>query len=342
MCVNITNVLHENGHEVILCATRAGGPLEKSIASGVKYHILHKKHSADIAAFRRLVRIIRENDIALIHAHSSSVFWAVAAKLIVKNIKVIWHDHLGLRIYERNANVFYKLFSRWIDGIIAVNKDLAEWSHMNMKVLSDRVVIINNFPLLTILIKQTVPEVFTIVCLANLRPQKNHETIVRAVALLVKLDLPRRLNVIFSGSDDGSNYSRRIKQLINDLGLENIIDMPGSVEDTAALIAGADCGVLSSVSEGLPVALLEYGMAALPVVVTDVGQCADVVDQGKCGKLVMPDDHTAFANELLWIMENPDLASEMGLALKERVLREFGPHQFIFKYEDLLQEIYTA
>ena len=51
---------------------------------------------------------------------------------------------------------------------------------------------------------------------------------------------------------------------------------------------GADCGVLSSVSEGLPVSLLEYGMAGLPVIVTDVGQCAEVVGNGRFGRVVPP------------------------------------------------------
>lgn len=342
MCVNITNVLHENGHEVILCATREGGPLEKFVTSGAKYHILNKKHSADLIAFRRLISIVRKNDITVIHAHSSSLFWAIAVKICVKRIKVIWHDHLGARSNEKGRNPFYRFLSDRIDAVIAVNQELADWSRKNMKVPPERIVLINNFPMLNVVRRSPDPRIFTVVCLANLRPQKDHETLVRAVALLAKQDLPKEMKVILAGSDDDSNYSLRIKHLIIDLGLEQIIEMPGSVEDTASLLAGADCGVLSSVSEGLPVALLEYGMAALPVVVTDVGQCAEATGYGKFGRIVPSGNPEKLADELSWIVQNREPAIAMGATFKEYLKREYGSGQFMKQYECLFSKIAKA
>jgi len=339
MCVNIANVLHENGYEITLCATHAGGPLEKFIKRDIRFFILNKKHSLDLNAFRRLVDIVRRNNITVIHAHSSSVFWAVALKFFIKNIKVIWHDHLGLKVTDRRTKFIYKLISGKIDAIIAVNEALAEWSRRNMKVPAEKIIVINNFPLLNNIIRNSNPNYFTIVCLANLRPQKDHETLVRAVSLLTKQDMPKKLKVILAGSDDDKDYTHRIRQLVSDLNLEQIIDMPGPVEDTTSLLAGADCGVLSSVSEGLPVALLEYGMARLPVVVTNVGQCAEVVDYGNCGLLVLPGNCEQFSLSLFKLINDSELQKELGEKLHARITSFYSGKKFLNTYSSFLKEI---
>ena len=342
MCINISNVLDEHGYDVHLCATRIGGPLEKYVAPSIKLHILGKKNSIDFVTFKRILGIIKDNDIEIIHAHSSSLFWAIAAKRIEGEIKVIWHDHLGMRINDRKKNLIYKLISGKIDGIIAVTDDLAVWSRNNMKVQVNRILMINNFPSLNIVHRNPDPEYFTIVCLANLRPEKDHETLVRAVSLLKGQNLPKKLKVILAGSVDDSNYVERIKDLIVTHGLDNIIEVPGSIEDTASLLAKADCGVLSSVSEGLPISLLEYGLSALPTVVTNVGYCSNVIGNGKYGKLINSGDAIGLSENILFYMSNPVIANEVGLSFKEHIISNYGADNYLLRYLDLLKEIQTV
>jgi len=339
MCVNIANVLHENGYEVQVCASRKGGTLEKFILPGIKYHILKKRNSVDIFAFYRFVRIVKNERIDIIHAHSSSIFWAVMAKLFVRNLKVIWHDHLGLKVKDRKAKFFYIFSSRCIDAIISVNNELAEWARKYMHVPYDKIFMINNFPSLNSLKKRSNPEVFTIVCLANLRPQKDHPTLLRAIAQLKERNLPKRLKVILAGSYDDQEYVGKLRALISDLGLEEIIEMPGLVEVTASLLASADCGVLTSVSEGLPVALLEYGLAGLPVVVTDVGQCAEVVGYGKNGMLIKPGDSSGLTNSLLQLVNNNELCAKLSKGLECQVIKNYGAENFLRRYRTVLSFI---
>ncbi len=339
MCVNITDVLQDNGHFVTLCVSRAGGALEKLVNPDANYYVLYKRNALDIFAFSRFISIIRNRGIELIHAHSSSLFWAIAAKLITKHIKVIWHDHLGLKVTDRRAKFMYATVSPVIDAIITVNHELAAWSRLHMKVQPERIIMINNFPLLKISKRQPNHELFIVVCLANLRPQKDHETLVRAVALLKEKELPKKLKVILAGSEDDLIYSSILRNLIKDLSLEHIIDMWGSVEDTSSLLSMADCGVLSSLSEGLPVALLEYGLASLPVVVTDVGECAEVVGYGKYARLTSAGDADGLANQLLWVINNCEEARIMGEKFKDHVVKEYGPEKFMSKYEVILNVI---
>jgi len=336
MCVNIANVLHENAYEVQVCAARKGGPLEKFILPGVKYHILKKRNSVDIFAFYRFVRIVKNERIDIIHAHSSSIFWAVMAKLFVRNLKVIWHDHFGARFSESFNNIFYIIFSFRVDAIIAVNDELADWSRKYMKIPNEKIFMINNFAVLKPLENKSESKKFTIVCLANLRSPKDHSTLLKAVAQLKEMAPSNNIKVILAGATDDYEYTGKLRTLINDLELEEIIEMTGPVEDTASLLASADCGVLTSVSEGLPVALLEYGMAGLPVVVTNVGQCAEVVDYGKYGFLIEPGDFNELARYFKFLMLNREFRHELGAKLKERVMASYSCNAFLQQYKRIL------
>ena len=165
---------------------------------------------------------------------------------------------------------------------------------------------------------------------------------IKAIGILAVRKLPKKLKVILAGSYDKDEYFNELRTLVDSLGLGEIIEFRGPVEDTAALLASADCGVLSSVSEGLPVSLLEYGVAGLPVVVTDVGQCADVVDYGKSGRLVPAGDHEAMADELRLYIENPEGARNMGIAFRTHVMAEYGPGHYLSKYQGLINRILEA
>lgn len=340
MAVNISNVLQEGGHQVILCASWETGSLEKFVDEEVKVVSLKKKNALDIFAFIRFLKIIISQRIELIHAHSSSIFWAVAAKIVNPDLQIIWHDHFGLGDRLKGSDrIAWQFISPMIDAIIAVNETLMNWSRRNMKVKNDNIVFINNFPLLPELQRQSATEITTIICLANLRAQKDHLTLIKAIDLLQKSNPNPKLKVIFAGIILHDEYLNNITQLITELGLNDTIQLAGPVEDTASLLAGADIGVLSSVSEGLPVSLLEYGLAGLPVVVTNVGQCSDVVGNGKYGKVVPASRPSMFANELSWLIENPQLAKDMGNAFKNQVEQNYGANRFLREYEELLKKI---
>lgn len=342
MAVNISNVLADNGYEVWLCASRTGGALECFVDKKENYLQLAKKHGLDIAAFFRLVKLIRKNKITLIHAHSSSVFWAVAAKVFCPDIKVIWHDHLGKRIEEEKLNrIIIIIISFLIDGVISVNDILKTWSQKKLSVTASKIVFINNFPLL----RAAKPEekitnkILQILCLANLRWQKDHITLIKAIDLLVNQKNITNFNVALAGIYSDDDYYRAIKSEIETRALNNYFEIRGSVSDTASLLYSADIGVLSSVSEGLPVSLLEYGLAGLPVVVTHVGQCAEVVDNGNVGMLVPPSNPEALAQALLTFIQQPELRISFGSKFKHRVESAYGAGKFMEEYKKLIESV---
>jgi len=164
-------------------------------------------------------------------------------------------------------------------------------------------------------IKKSSQELPVIICIANLRQVKDHHTLVQALGILKEKGIPFRAWLV--GADFRDEYSKSLKRLVCSLGLNDQVEFLGARTDVGELLCQADIGVLSSISEGLPVALLEYGMASLPVIATDVGQCQKVI--GDAG-LVVPVQHPEKMAEALEIfLSDFEKRVEFGKQFKSRV-----------------------
>ena len=90
-------------------------------------------------------------------------------------------------------------------------------------------------------------------------------------------------------------------------------------------------------------ALLEYGMAGLPVVATGVGQCAEVLDGGRAGISVPPSEPAKLAESLISLLESDELRRELGQKLRQRVLKLYSSDAVITEvcrmYEEVLNRV---
>jgi glycosyltransferase involved in cell wall biosynthesis len=118
-----------------------------------------------------------------------------------------------------------------------------------------------------------------------------------------------------------------------------VIHSYGSVPDIPYVLSQASIGVLSSKSEGLPLSLLEYGKAGLPVVVTDVGQCPELVQHKSNGMIVAPQNPKALASAIEYLIQNPSEAQEYAKGLQAKVHESYSEDavikRFIAMYKDL-------
>jgi glycosyltransferase involved in cell wall biosynthesis len=112
-------------------------------------------------------------------------------------------------------------------------------------------------------------------------------------------------------------------------------------DDVAAILESSDIAVLSSRSEGLPIALLEYGMAGLPAVATNVGQCAEVLANGAAGVLVPPSSPEELAAALLSLLGSPSRRATLGAKLRERVTSEYGAQRIVTQVADVYRQVLT-
>jgi glycosyltransferase involved in cell wall biosynthesis len=107
--------------------------------------------------------------------------------------------------------------------------------------------------------------------------------------------------------------------------LDGIVELLGArtQSDVAEMLPAADCYIQSSVSEGIPVALMEAMACELPVVATRITGIPELVLDGKTGLLVPPGDIKALSDALIVIRDAPEIAKSMGKVARSWVMDEF-------------------
>ena len=100
-----------------------------------------------------------------------------------------------------------------------------------------------------------------------------------------------------------------------------------------------DVGVLTSLSEGLSNALIEYGALGVPTVATDVGGNAEIVKDGVSGSLVPPSSPEALARRVLELLENEELRQSFGIEAEKHVLNKFSEAAIISAYDQCYRKI---
>ncbi|PZV79130.1 glycosyltransferase involved in cell wall biosynthesis [Algoriphagus aquaeductus] len=334
MSVNISGVLAERGWESHLVVSRKSGGLETFIPNGVTVHYLNKKTFYDVFAFWNLLKITRRVNPNIVHAHSTSVFWAVLLKMVLGKFVLVWHDHFGLsdqlRIYPRKEMI---LLSKWISKIVVVNHKLESFWKMTFSYRENDVQYIPNFPWL-VLNPEGKFEKFTFLNLANFRPQKDQLNLLEAIYLLKSEGLNFRTLLVGEWVDP--EWGTMVRKKAEELDLGDFVEFVGPVNDISAYLQKSHAGVLSSESEGLPVALLEYGLAALPVVTTNVGDCEKVICRENLGIIVPKSSPKELAEGMKKFLLDYHKSKELGENLKTFVEMEFGKEKFLQKYEELL------
>ena len=177
MAVNYANALAARIDFSGLVATRAEGNLKSHLDASVGYLFLNKKATIDFGAIFRLKKYCKKHKIEFLHPHSSSYFTALLLKFVYPKIKIIWHDHNGLSEFiSSQKSIVLKIASFFFKGIIVVNYKLKAWAEKELN--CKKVIYLPNF---TAIDSVVIAETFLkgtagkrILCLANLRDQKNH------------------------------------------------------------------------------------------------------------------------------------------------------------------------
>ncbi|GGD02528.1 glycosyltransferase [Hyunsoonleella pacifica] len=324
VAVNLANILHSEVDQTFLCATRQGGLLKQSLSPEVGYLFLNKRFTLDTKAIFKLHRFVKHNRVDIIHAHSTSFFLAILVKVLNKKVKIVWHDHYGKSEFlkERNYDVL-KYCSNLFSHVFCVNRLLEVWAKKNLKSVS--VSYLQNFLVENVMSPTTTlngVDGKRIVHLANLRSQKDHISLLRAFKTVVLKHPDWTLHCL--GKDFMNGYSNEVKSEIDRLNLNESVFLYGSCSDVFHVLRKCQIGVLSSKSEGLPLALLEYGSQGLPVVATNVGNCKDVILNSSYGQLIEPMDVEQLQNALSYFIENPDKQKESGTKLKQHIRMNFS------------------
>ncbi|WP_196886347.1 glycosyltransferase [Aureivirga sp. CE67] len=338
MAVNIANSLTQSNQKTFLCSTREEGDLKKNLLPEVEYLFLNKKKTFDFSAVQLLIQFLKKNDIKIIHVHTTSLFFSCLVKLLYSPIKIVWHNHTGA---NTNSDLKRKIFLKsqlfFTSKVINVSFELNEWVKQKLKFKNSY--FIQNFSNLNSDLKRTTlkgHKDFRIVCVAGFRSEKNHLNLVQAFKKVQSKIPEATLHLV--GKLYQSEYTKSVYDLVELYKISDKVHFYGACSDVSNILKQSSVGVLSSDSEGLPVSLLEYGMSNLPIVVTDVGQCSTVLENGKYGELVPIKNAEALGNAIIKTLENKEESLQKADLLSE-YLKENYSKRVILKQ---IQEIYYS
>jgi glycosyltransferase involved in cell wall biosynthesis len=218
-----------------------------------------------------------------------------------------------------------RALTRRVDRVIAITGALARFNVERVGLPADKVEVVHygldsappawgeNPPVL-------LPEgARVLLAICRLVPQKGVDVAIRALADLRREHADAVLVVLGEGDERGA-----LVRLAAELGVADAVFLPGRGGDVAEWLARAEVLVHPVRWEGFGLALLEAMLAERPVVASGVSSVPEIVVGGETGLLVPPDDPAALARAIGRLLADPELASRLGTAGRERARSEFS------------------
>jgi glycosyltransferase involved in cell wall biosynthesis len=254
--------------------------------------ILH--HSpAFFSLMRSLYSAFKRSPPDVVHCHNATAAIMAALPARLAGVKTVIVTRHGLvdPPYQLRRELKFALASRWCDWIVGV----CEATRTNLRAAPfaarDRIIrIYNGASPADILAIPRTKNGFTLLYVGRLAPPKDHATLLRAVALTRAHHPNVQLWMVGDGPLEFS-----LRKLSDELGLNECVTFFGEQADVSPFLLAADLFVMSSVTEGLPVSLLEAMSVGLPAVVTDVGGMGEIARLSGAVTLVPSSDPEGMA-----------------------------------------------
>lgn len=332
---NLTKNLNKDIFEVTIVVILRRGPLAAEV----------EKHGIKVISAKRmlrfvpliypyeLIRLIRKIKPDIIHSHSGCWHYSpLAARLC--NVPVTIHTEHG-RIFPETKSLIFcdRLYFRFTNKLVTVSEYLTSYMQEVVKLDSRKIIQIENgvdTEQFTSHERRTTSDDYTIGIVARLEPVKDHLTLLNAFAQVIKIVPNCKLLIIGNGSQ-----KQNIEEQIQMLKLSDKVLLLGERKDIPELLSIMDIFVLSSLTEGTSLTLLEAMASGKPVVATNVGGNAKVVIDNETGFLVPPGEPSIMAEKIIKLLKDRNLINEMGTKGRNRVLEHFSLDKMVNAYEKL-------
>jgi len=254
----------------------------------------------DLDCVRRLAKLIRTENYALVHAHTprSVLVGSLAAKWA--DVPFVYHVHSptardSTRRLQNYLNAKLEHWSiRHAARLIAVSPSLKQWMQQQGFAAEKVTYVPNGVPAIDVQPRECPTGSWTLGMAALFRPRKGIEVLLEALAALRSRNIDITLRAV--GPFETPDYEYEVKTLVERLGVGDAIEWTGFTEDIAAELRQIDLFVLPSLfGEGLPMVVLEAMAAGLPVVASHVEGVPEAIRHREEGLLVEPNSVSQLA-----------------------------------------------
>jgi glycosyltransferase involved in cell wall biosynthesis len=352
--------LREMGYEVEVACSNTGFS-NKIEQEGFKvYNIPFSRNPLsykNIIAVLKLYKIIKKNNYIMVHTHTpvSSFIGRIVAK-IAGIPHVIYTVH-GFHFHEfgnkLENSIYYhleKFAGRFMDVLITINKDDYKVAIKNNMAPKGKVVYIQGVGVdmekfdpkkydsaiyekyrksLNIKIDD-----FVIISIGEFTKAKNFPHLIEAYMRVLNYKINAKLIII----GDGILFNNILK-MIEENKLEGKVILTGRRNDIPELLYISNLFVFTSIREGLPKSIMEAMAMEKPIIAYNIRGIRDLVDNGVNGFLVKYGDINTFAEKILYLIKNPDIAKEMGKKGREKIEKEFSLKIILPQMKALYEEI---
>jgi|TARA_B110000438_G_scaffold302780_1_gene361583 glycosyltransferase involved in cell wall biosynthesis len=308
-----------------------------------------------INTFNAGKKIIKSQNIDIIHSNNFSP--SLAGSLISYFTKKP-HIITIFDIFSQNGKDFWQ---KWIKqtNVSKINAMLVPWfEKILMKTSYDAIYTISDASKEDILKMYTKKPIYNIppsieyaielnekiipsqfVCVSRLVFYKNLEIIIKAISVVTKLIPQCKLIIIGDGPNKES-----LEILVKKLELEKNIIFKGysTSEDKMKIISESNAMLFPSTVEGFGLVILESWQQNRPVLVSNIPPMSDIIEYGKTGLIIDPNDEKKWAEKIIKLIKNPNISDEMGKTgnklLKIKYNQELFYKKLIGMYDDILSK----
>lgn len=323
---------------ILCCLEKYGTMIQEVNELGIDVIALGKKEEGlELSLIPRLAKILRQNKIDILHSHNSSPhFYSTLAGKVAGTPINIYTIH-GQELHRAD-----KLLSYMTDMIVAVSDDARKLMVRRGGIPQRKVMTILNgidegkyhSDVNVTLKKRSIglaEDDLVIGIVARLAPEKDHNTLLEAFKIVLQ-KTNKKVKLVVVG--DG-NLRKELEEKARHISISENTIFLGERHDVPELLATFDLFVLSSLTEGISLTLLEAMAAGLPIVATNVGGNPEIVLNNQTGIIVPSRDPISMANGIVKVIGNINKAKQMGEMGKDRMAKVFSVKTMAKKYEEV-------
>jgi glycosyltransferase involved in cell wall biosynthesis len=336
---------------VFICLDGLGSLARELLDEGFSIEVLNRRPGFDRHCARRLAEIVRRERVDLLHAHQyTPFFYSAAGRLLKSSPPILFAEHGRAHPdYPRRKRMLAnRMLLRRRDRVVAVGEAVRQALIVNEGIAPRRVeVIYNGVPLDKFdclpspseraAVRASIglePDDLVLIQVARLDYLKDHATAIRTIERVASRCSRARLVLVGEGPERAE-----IEQMIRHRSLEECVRLLGQRDDVPRLLAASDIAFLTSISEGIPLTLIEAMAAGRPVVSTAVGGVVEVVLGDRTGLLAPPGDDPALAELVIRLAGDPILRGQMGGLGRQRAESLFSERQMHNHYQMCYEEM---
>jgi glycosyltransferase involved in cell wall biosynthesis len=353
LAAGLARELSDRYRFVFACLDDKVGVLgEEFAARGVPMRVFHRQPGIEWKCSFRLATFFREHRVQIVHAHQYTPFFqSLLARVTYRRPPIVFTEHGRHYPDSRSSKrvAVNRALLRSDDRLIGVGESVRQALVDNEGLPERRTeTIYNGVPLENFLTVKGDDDLrsdvraelgiaaheFAIVQVARLNALKDHATAIRTLKRLRDDDVPARLILVGDGEERPA-----LEQLVVEQKLTEFVVFLGARSDIPRLLASADAFLLSSISEGIPLTLIESMGAGVPIVSTDVGGIPEIIEHGVAGLLAPARNDETLAAHLRSLWRNPEQRTELAENGCRRAVEQFSLGQMHRQYVDVYEQL---